>query len=447
MGETGYRSHLRLCLVALYLSGLASAQDLLTLDQAVAIAMEHSRPMRNANLDVNRAIERVAAARTRLYPSWDVYAMGSLLLRRMDFTFERGLFGTFEGIGPVPPSDTLVSTPRIPTAFLINRVSQPLSQIFRIKLNLRILELARDASREQLRAVRQETVQKVKQAYYAIQQTEASLIAVSETVRLYRELDRLTAEYVAREVALKGDHLEVQTRLAQVESDEITLTDQAAGGRERLNLLLGREVLTAFRVSPIAEPEPLEADPNAARQIALSRRPEIRQARLREQQAVLDRRSKRSEYVPDISLTFQGITLVNYNTFLPGNILSAGLLLTWQPFDWGRKKHELREKDYAIEQARLGLAETGNQVIIEVHDRLRRLRQTRALLRAAGLGRETAIERLRVLRDRFRLEAVLMKDVLQGQAALEEANTQYQQALLAFWTAKADFDKAIGEDQ
>jgi outer membrane protein TolC len=42
---------------------------------------------------------------------------------------------------------------------------------------------------------------------------------------------------------------------------------------------------------------------------------------------------------------------------------------------------------------------------------------------------------------------VLLSDVLQSQASLSELNHQYQQALLSFWTAKAEFEKALGEDK
>jgi outer membrane protein TolC len=41
---------------------------------------------------------------------------------------------------------------------------------------------------------------------------------------------------------------------------------------------------------------------------------------------------------------------------------------------------------------------------------------------------------------------VLLSDVLQSQAFLAEATHEYQRALLAFWTAKAEFEKALGED-
>jgi outer membrane protein TolC len=41
----------------------------------------------------------------------------------------------------------------------------------------------------------------------------------------------------------------------------------------------------------------------------------------------------------------------------------------------------------------------------------------------------------------------LLKDVLQAQVQLEQANNQGRQALLSFWTAKAEFENAIGEDK
>jgi outer membrane protein TolC len=62
----------------------------------------------------------------------------------------------------------------------------------------------------------------------------------------------------------------------------------------------------------------------------------------------------------------------------------------------------------------------------------------------AELAQQTARERLRVAADRYRLEASLHRQVLETQAALAEADQQYQQALSAFWTARADVAKAVG---
>jgi outer membrane protein TolC len=66
-------------------------------------------------------------------------------------------------------------------------------------------------------------------------------------------------------------------------------------------------------------------------------------------------------------------------------------------------------------------------------------------LRVSQLHQEAAREKLRVATNKYAQEAVLYKDVLQTQAGLADASNRYQQALLAFWTARADFEKAIGE--
>jgi len=52
-----------------------------------------------------------------------------------------------------------------------------------------------------------------------------------------------------------------------------------------------------------------------------------------------------------------------------------------------------------------------------------------------------------VMSNRYRVQASLLKDVLQAQTSLADANFQYQKALLGFWTAKAEFEKATGEDK
>jgi outer membrane protein TolC len=53
---------------------------------------------------------------------------------------------------------------------------------------------------------------------------------------------------------------------------------------------------------------------------------------------------------------------------------------------------------------------------------------------------------MRIRTNQYQVQAALLPDVLQSRADVADANDQYQQALLAFWTAKADYDLAIGEE-
>src|SRR5262249_28284950 len=150
-------------------------------------------------------------------------------------------------------------------------------------------------------------------------------------------------------------------------------------------------------------------------------------------------------YIPDVSAGFIYMGFQNFN-ILTKNLASAGLAMKWEVFDWGRKRDELAEKAKTIEQTKERLHEAESHVLIDVSDKFRKLQQTRQALIVARLTEETAQETLRINTNRYKLMAALLSDVLQSQSTLAEANHQFQQALLDYWTAQAEFEKALGED-
>jgi outer membrane protein len=427
-------------------AGSAKA-EVLTLYQAVALAVEHNRTLRNTALDVKKAEDRVKATRSRQYPGFNLYALGSQQLQAYDFTLEKGILGTYPGTGPLPDHDVHLKSPLAPTGLMMAKVTQPLTSLIRLRRNIDSLKTSAELSSEQLRADRLKVIRDVKQVYYALQQVDSSLRSVAQTMALYRELQRLTENYVAGAVVLKAELLDVQARVAKTAQTELVLRDQMTGGKEQLNQLLGREISADFEVQPILESAGGDLDLQAAREVAVRQRPEVRQAQLRKQQATQDWKAKRAEFIPDIAAEFNNVTLLNYGNFLPVQNSSVGLSLTWEVFDWGRKKHESEEKRRTIDQAGNAEKEAVNAVLVDVGSRYRQLRQSRSQLEVARLVQETAVESLRVTKNKYAVQAVLFRDVLQGQVNLEQSNTDYQQALLTFWNARADFERALGEEQ
>ena len=138
---------------------------------------------------------------------------------------------------------------------------------------------------------------------------------------------------------------------------------------------------------------------------------------------------------------------VDKSLIIPKNVAGLGVSVSWEPFDWGRKKREASEKARSIEQAALALREAENSVQAEVNAKYRKLQQARQMLVVNRMSQESSVEKLRVMGNRYRQQAALLNDVLNAQAAMAEADNQYQQALLAFWSARADFEKAVGGDQ
>lgn len=422
------------------------APEALTLGTAVQIASGNNRQVKNALLEVSKAEERMSAAHSLWLPTFHLNAMGLEQLTPIDFAFGRGVFGVFPSIGPVPPTDTKISSPVTLGGIINGRISQPLSYLYRVKLQTGALRLDREFTREELRAKQHGITQKVKQAYLDILEAQSGLQASTQDVTRYRELERETDNYLAQQLALKEDSLDVKLRLAKAEGEILVLNDQLALQKQRLNALLGRDLLTEFSVSSVQEPPADDIDFAAGRARALERRPELKEAALKVQQALQDRRLKKSEYIPEASLTGQYLGTQNFNEILPRNVLAVGVTLDWEVFDWGRKKHELREKDLTIEQVNNDLREAESLVLVDVGAKFRTLQQAHQKLRIAELSRELAEEKVRVVAARYQAQASLLKDVLLQQTALEEASHQYLAALSDLWIAKANFQSATGED-
>ena len=137
------------CVLALGFPALAAAQPVsdasaerLSLDTAIRIAVENNRQLQSAVLQVRKADADVAAARTRRLPVFETELMASQLLTPVDFGFPQGAFGDYPGIGPIPSTDTTLSVPRQPTYYVSAQLSQPLSQLFRIRSNANPARLA-----------------------------------------------------------------------------------------------------------------------------------------------------------------------------------------------------------------------------------------------------------------------------------------------------------------
>jgi len=418
----------------------------LTLEQAVSIAEGNNVQVRNAVLTASIDDDQIAEARTYRFPSVNVYALGSQLLTPVDFTFRKGIFGNFPGVGPVPATDTQIHTPLRPTFYSLTQVSQPLSQQYKIGLNIRLAKLGKRADEEKLREQKHEAVNQVKKIYYAILQTQAALGASEENLKFDQELQRTTDQLVAEKAALKSDSMTVRARTAQEEYSNLTLRDTLANQKEQLNVLLGRDVRTDFSVVEVPDAPQADEDLEAAQAKALAARPELRQARLGAEQAQLNRRITKTGYIPDVSLSLNNLSLTNVN-LLPSNVASAGVLITWDPLDWGRRKHELTAADKQIQKSKNTVSETESKVLVEVAAYFRKLRESRALLTAAELQLDAERERVRVAINQLEQKAALLKDVLQERANLEAATAQKVQALLSFWTAKADFEKSLGEGE
>ena len=136
---------------------------------------------------------------------------------------------------------------------------------------------------------------------------------------------------------------------------------------------------------------------------------------------------------------------MNYQV-VPDQISMVGLYLNWEPFDWGRRKHEAQEQAVARAQAQNGHDEAGQQIAVEVGQRWRAVKDAAARLEAARLSEEAARAYLDDIKNRYREDANMLHDVLEAEARLSGARHDFTDALAGYWSATAELERTIGDE-
>jgi outer membrane protein TolC len=425
----------------------APGAEILTLEQAIRSAQANNRAIAAARLERDKALKEVNVARTYRLPVFSVSALGSQSLAHIGLTFPLGSLGVYPGIGPIPGKTTTLSGPLQPAGIFYASVAQPLSQQHKIGLGIKLAGVSAEIADETIRSRQQTTANDVRRTYYGILQTESGRKSLQATVDFLKQLDQDTGRNVLQRVALQADSLDVKAQLAQAEYALLKLDDPLETQKQQLNHLMGRDPDTPFDVDPLGATDFEMPELRQAYARAIESRPELRLARLQAKKAALDRELKSAERIPDVSLTMTNVATVNLSPILPDRLSVVGIQVSWDVYDWGRKRKQVEEKRLAEQQSSLDVKDTEAKIIIEVAHQYRKLNEARKEVEVALASQSASRELLRVTSNRYRQKDVLLSDLLKVQSSLAEADNRFTQALLDLATAQADFEKALGADQ
>ncbi len=200
----------RILIVAALAGGLslpaqepANSLPVLSLSRAIDIALANNRLVEIAKLDVAKSKWLVSETKTNGLPKMSSYLFASENLTSPTFNFPKGIFGPVNNC-PVPPNclvpsdNTKIKLAQGVTGYAVAKIAQPISQLYQIHLAVREQELAADLSGQKYIAQRQSVVADVKQAYYALLQTQSATEAAEAMVKQYQETDRVALQYVAQ---------------------------------------------------------------------------------------------------------------------------------------------------------------------------------------------------------------------------------------------------------
>ncbi|MEM1155052.1 MAG: TolC family protein [Pseudomonadota bacterium] len=435
---------LLVCASLSLLPSIAAHAQILSLEEALAIALANNTAVTNAELQRAAAQDDVEALRTTRYPRLDIDGRVSHHLEDQEYVFEEGVWGDYPVIGEVPAQDITIKSNSGTTQQVSAGITQPLAQQYRLGLSIEQGEVRQDMATEFVRLTQQDVARVVKEEYFNILQSQSTLATTREAIVFYTSLVELVSNYVSQRIAFEYELLETQARLARRELEANSQMNRLSTQKERMNTLLSRDINTPFLVSELPAEVLVTGGLDDAVATAMSQRPEVRESELKVKDAELGYDIKQAEYLPDLDLSLRYTRL--YDTALiPDTEAYVGLQARWEIFDWGRKKNELASKNARIISAENSARNLKDRVAIDVRRSFRSIAEAEEAVEVARLSQAAARDKLRVLMNQYQQQATLLQNVLDAESDLDRANNAYNRAVLSVYRAQAELERAVGD--
>ncbi len=405
-------------LFALALAVTASAQDSLSLKEAVTRALTGHPALAAAAAARDAAHEGVVQAHSGRLPkvnyseSWTrsdnpVFVFSSLLTQRQ-FTASNFALPT-------------LNQPDFLNNFQSQVIAdQTLYDAGKTKRATDLAKLSENHSAESLRLARLSVVAQVARAYYATLLGTEQLRVTAQALRSAEsDLERADARRQSG-LATDADVLSIKVHVAKVHEEQITRRADLQVAQAALNEAMGLPLDDAHTLTTPLTPLPLRLDAPTA----VDDRPEVRQARLAQNVAATRQADARSNYLPQVYA--RGVFEADRQRFINRGganwLVSIGL--RWNLFNGFADRSRIAETVAAQRQADADLRRTESGVRLQVRQAWAALEAAQQRIATARAAVAAAQESLRIFQNRYGAGLATVTDLLRTETALLETQAR-----------------------
>jgi outer membrane protein TolC len=414
----------------------------ITLTEAVRLAISQNRALKIARLKVIENQENKAGQRSAYFPSITNQSNALHITDLQNIVIPAGGLGTVGG--SFVPARSVALPQGQKTLFSSGTmISQPLTQLIRIREANRIAAAEVAASRDDLKKAENQVALQAHALYFGVLIARLQKQAAEQESTYAGEHLRESEDDIRNGSALKV--AAIQGRAGLLESQQAVLTAelQLSDLTTELNDLLGLPLDTRLELDP-AVPTNFEQRPREEYvQSAWAEHPELLAAEEAVRKARAGVTAAKSAYIPDVT-AFARHSYQDGVPFLLHNFGTFGVNLNWEVLDFGKRRSAVREREAQLAQAEENLRRLKDEVSVGIERSYNKVERTRNMVQVAKEVVKLRQESERLAQNQLTQGVILVSERRQATAASYKAQAEYLQASLGYLLAWAELEHTAG---
>lgn len=423
--------------------GVLAAGSPLSLGEAVLLALQENPGLKAAGLSVPAAEAQVAQARARFLPqvsfsqsftnSDNPAQVFTNKLNQRRFSAEDFLLDNLNN--PAPFSNWRTG--------LVAR--QPIFQAGQAYLGYQQARLKKNIAEFQVLAQRQQLIYRVNQAYFGRQLAGARLQVVQEAKKTAATNRKLIQARFKTGAVIRADLLSADVHLARLTQEELAAAGQVRIARSALATAIGVPEVAARPLAPAPrEPAPLPGNLAELKEVAKTRRPDLKRLALAARVARQELTKARMNFLPRLDVRAEYDIDQQYFLGNSADSYTVMAVMHLNLFNGLARLAREREARAQAAQAREQQRELVDHIRHQVTESLEHLKTAHARLQVGRAAVAQARESLRLIRLRYEEGLTIMVDLLTAEDAKKEAELNYLTALFDTHLAQAGLELALG---
>lgn len=414
----------------------------LTLAEAVRLAVGQNRQLKIARLKIEENEQKKAGERSAYFPAITNQSNVLHISELQNIQIPAGALGTLGG-APNPAQSVTIPQGQLTLYTSGTMIAQPLTQLLRIHQANRIATAEVASSRDDVKKAENEVALQVHTLYYDILVTQLQKKAAEQQTTYAAENLRESEEDVRNGSALKVAAIGSRAGLLEGQQAVLTADLQLADLRTELNDLLGLPLDTELELDPEV-PTNFETEAKTEYlKIAWAQSPEILAAQEMVRKAQAGVAAAKTAYIPDIT-AFARYSYQDGVPFLVHNFGTVGVNLTYDVFDFGKRRAAVRERAAQLAQAEQNLERLKEDVAVAVERSYNKVERTKSLVNVASQVADLRQESERLATNQAGQGEVLVSERRQASAARYKAQADLLQASLGYLLARAELERTVG---